>query len=364
MPVFAAIGILRQGTAAHLELCHISKAVIGEVVALNRTPCGSAQGPQHPIGVLIRDRPQRTARLGEAGRGGFARCVIICGNRQPLRVYHAGGQTVHFVCSAGIIVGGGVLPSLLNGAQLVVTVGIGVRGDDLIRTALGENGGSEGVATGIVGHGLCYHDAANYNLALAESRGASRYDDLPNADFVIASLELPAIGQTLPVYPGTGTYALQHGVGLLPESSLPIGGTGTHAIFVGCSGLLHAELLQIWTSSGRGISLHPYSGQDVGLSGGHVSSHSSGGYFLPHYTGCRSDHLSELYELDTKIECHLNHISVNYSFNCCGGMRDINRVFGRADPFSFFKDIYGWDITVSLDFYTHAVVRNDRAVAP
>lgn len=87
-----------------------------------------------------------------------------------------------------------------------------------------------------------YQDAAIYNLALAEGRRASRYDDLPNADFVIASLELPAIGQTLPVYPGTGTYALQHGVELLPESSLPIGGTGTHAVFIGCSGLLHAEL--------------------------------------------------------------------------------------------------------------------------
>lgn len=35
-----------------------------------------------------------------------------------------------------------------------------------------------------------------------------------------------------------------------------------------------------------------------------------------------------------------------------------------ADEFALFKDIYGWDITVSLDFYTHAVVRNGRVVAP
>lgn len=35
-----------------------------------------------------------------------------------------------------------------------------------------------------------------------------------------------------------------------------------------------------------------------------------------------------------------------------------------ADEFAFFKNIYGWDITVSLDFYTHAVVRNGRVVAP
>lgn len=74
--------------------------------------------------------------------------------------------------------------------------------------------------------------------------------------------------------------------------------------------------------------------------------------------------VSELYELDTKIERHIDRIIVNYSFDSCGGMRDINRVFGMADEFAFFKDVHGWDITVSLDFYTHAVVRNGRVVAP
>ena len=74
--------------------------------------------------------------------------------------------------------------------------------------------------------------------------------------------------------------------------------------------------------------------------------------------------VSELYELDTKIVRHLDHISVNYSFDSCGGMRYINRVFGMADEFAFFKDIHGWDITVSMDFFTHTVVRNGRVVAP
>lgn len=74
--------------------------------------------------------------------------------------------------------------------------------------------------------------------------------------------------------------------------------------------------------------------------------------------------VSELYELDTKIERHIDRIIVNYSFDSCGGMREINRVFGMADEFAFFKDIYGWDITVSLGFFTHAVVRNGRVVAP
>lgn len=74
--------------------------------------------------------------------------------------------------------------------------------------------------------------------------------------------------------------------------------------------------------------------------------------------------VSELYELDTRIVRHLDHVSVDYSFDCCGDLRDINQVFGMADRFSFFKDIFGRDITISLDFFTHAVVRNGRVVAP
>lgn len=74
--------------------------------------------------------------------------------------------------------------------------------------------------------------------------------------------------------------------------------------------------------------------------------------------------VSELCELDTKITRHINHISVSYSFNCCGGMRHINRVFAMADEFAFFKDACGWDITISIDYYTHAMVRRNRIVAP
>ena len=45
-------------------------------------------------------------------------------------------------------------------------------------------------------------------------------------------------------------------------------------------------------------------------------------------------------------------------------MHDIGRVFRMADQFSFFKDINGRDITISMDFFTHAVVRNGRIVNP
>lgn len=87
-----------------------------------------------------------------------------------------------------------------------------------------------------------YHAAAAYNLALSENRTAVGHDRLPEVCSVIAVLELPTIGQTLPVYLGTEADALQHGAGLLPESSLPIGGTGTHAVILGCAESLQAEL--------------------------------------------------------------------------------------------------------------------------
>ena len=74
--------------------------------------------------------------------------------------------------------------------------------------------------------------------------------------------------------------------------------------------------------------------------------------------------VSELYELDTRIERHFDHISVTYSFDCGGGMSYINQVFGMADQFSFFTNIYGRDITISLDYFTHASLRNGRVVSP
>lgn len=74
--------------------------------------------------------------------------------------------------------------------------------------------------------------------------------------------------------------------------------------------------------------------------------------------------VSELYELDTRIERHNSHLSVSYSFDCCGALRDIRRIFAMADEFAFFRGICGRDITVSMDYYTHAVVYRGRILAP
>ncbi len=74
--------------------------------------------------------------------------------------------------------------------------------------------------------------------------------------------------------------------------------------------------------------------------------------------------VGQLYKLDTEITRYEDRITVRYAFDCCGGLKELNRVFGMADTFSFFKDIDGRDLTICMDYYTHAVLRGGKIVAP
>lgn len=74
--------------------------------------------------------------------------------------------------------------------------------------------------------------------------------------------------------------------------------------------------------------------------------------------------LSELYEMDIEIREHISHISVTYFFNCSACMKHLIEVIKEADDLAFFKDIDGFDIAMSLDFYTHAEYRNGRKIKP
>ena len=74
--------------------------------------------------------------------------------------------------------------------------------------------------------------------------------------------------------------------------------------------------------------------------------------------------VSELYEIDVKITHHLSHISATYYFDCGGGMKYLLDVAKMADDVSFFTNIRGHDIAVSLDFFTHLEYRNGRQVRP
>lgn len=58
----------------------------------------------------------------------------------------------------------------------------------------------------------------------------------------MAVLAIPSIKSTLPIYHGTEPETLEHGVGHLYGSALPVGGQGMHSILTGHTGLVQATL--------------------------------------------------------------------------------------------------------------------------
>ena len=68
------------------------------------------------------------------------------------------------------------------------------------------------------------------------------YKDLLNFDDVMANIQIPAINVNLPIYHGTSEKILKKGVGHLENTSLPVGGNGTHAVLSAHRGLASAKL--------------------------------------------------------------------------------------------------------------------------
>lgn len=62
------------------------------------------------------------------------------------------------------------------------------------------------------------------------------------SDGVMARLIIPAIKSDLPIFHGTGEPVLRRGVGHLFGTALPVGGTGTHAVLTGHSGIPESAL--------------------------------------------------------------------------------------------------------------------------
>lgn len=75
-------------------------------------------------------------------------------------------------------------------------------------------------------------------------KAAESYDELLNiqGNGLIGYIEAPIIGLDLPIYHGTGESTLSCGVGHLLGSSLPVGGSGTHCVLTGHSGLAGQKL--------------------------------------------------------------------------------------------------------------------------
>lgn len=70
------------------------------------------------------------------------------------------------------------------------------------------------------------------------------YYNVLNIGETMGSIEIPVIDVNLPIYHGVGEDVLQRGVGHMSNSSLPVGGLGTHAVLTGHRGLPSAKLFR------------------------------------------------------------------------------------------------------------------------
>lgn len=67
--------------------------------------------------------------------------------------------------------------------------------------------------------------------------GKSNFFNAIESDTVISYVDIPEIDLYLPIYKGTDEETLAKGIGLLENTSFPIGGNGTHTVLTGHSGL-------------------------------------------------------------------------------------------------------------------------------
>lgn len=99
---------------------------------------------------------------------------------------------------------------------------------------------------------LLWAEAVNYNLTLPGRDNAfaltdeqeEQYDRLlnPGGTGEMGYIEIPSIKVSLPIYHGTDEKILQHAIGHLTWSSLPVGGRDSHCVLSGHRGLPSAKL--------------------------------------------------------------------------------------------------------------------------
>ena len=77
-----------------------------------------------------------------------------------------------------------------------------------------------------------------------EKAGRKEYARMLEVNEMLGHVEIPRIGQDLPVYAGTTDEVLEKGLGHLEGTSLPIGGTSTHAVVTGHRGLPNVKLFR------------------------------------------------------------------------------------------------------------------------
>ncbi len=77
-----------------------------------------------------------------------------------------------------------------------------------------------------------------------EKAGRAEYARMLEVNEMLGHVEIPRIGQDLPIYAGTTDDVLEKGLGHLEGTSLPIGGKSTHTVITGHRGLPNAKLFR------------------------------------------------------------------------------------------------------------------------
>jgi len=101
-----------------------------------------------------------------------------------------------------------------------------------------------------------FQKAQKYNKSLLENRviltdpfdpkayinKTQSYENTLALNEEMGYVEIPKINVYAPIYHGTSDETLTKGIGHLPNTSLPVGGKGTHCVISGHSGLLAADM--------------------------------------------------------------------------------------------------------------------------
>lgn len=86
--------------------------------------------------------------------------------------------------------------------------------------------------------------AEDYNAGIISGKpDTSRYEEILNfGSGLMGHIQIPTIDVNLPIYHGVSEETLSKGIGHMPQTAFPIGGTGNHAVLTGHTGLPSAEL--------------------------------------------------------------------------------------------------------------------------
>lgn len=74
--------------------------------------------------------------------------------------------------------------------------------------------------------------------------------------------------------------------------------------------------------------------------------------------------LANFYGIDLTVTQSKGLISATFYFDACAGMQNLSNLMGMADEFEFLTNIHGCDICMTLNYYTHKIIRNRIVISP